>query len=71
MENQILKKLDGAYITNFSKSTKTNSPTGHTGATSLPPIGSAFMYTKTSSTIDGYEKCLLVGKELISFKILK
>ena len=31
-------------ITNFIKSTKTNSPTGDWGATSLPPIGSAFMY---------------------------
>ena len=33
----------------FPKSTKTNSPTSHTGATSLPPIGDGFMYVETSS----------------------
>ena len=38
---------------NFIKSTKTNSPTGDSGATSLPPIGSAFMYTETSSNNNG------------------
>ena len=36
-------------IQNFKKSTKTNSPTGDSGATSLPPIGNAFMYIETSS----------------------
>ena len=36
-------------IQNFKISTKTNSPTGDSGATSLPPIGSAFMYIETSS----------------------
>ena len=36
-------------IQNFIKSTKTNSPTGDSGATSLPPIGTAFMYIETSS----------------------
>ena len=40
-------------ITNFIKSTKSNSPTGVSGATSLPPIGSAFMYLKTSSSNHG------------------
>ena len=40
-------------ITNFIKSTKTNSPTGSSGATSLPPIGSAFMYIETSSGNNG------------------
>ena len=33
---------------NFVKSTKTSSPTGDSGATSLPPIGTAFMYIETS-----------------------
>ena len=33
---------------NFIKSTKTNSPTGDSGATSLPPIVTAFMYIETS-----------------------
>ena len=34
--------------TNFIKSTKSNSPTGNSGATTLPPIGTAFMYIETS-----------------------
>ena len=33
---------------NFIKSTKSSSPTGQSGATSLPPIGTAFMYIETS-----------------------
>ena len=36
-------------IQNFIKSIKTNSPTGDSGATRLPPIGNAFMYIETSS----------------------
>ena len=32
----------------FIKSTKSNSPTGNSGATSLPPIGNCFMYIETS-----------------------
>ena len=40
-------------ITNFINSTKTNSPTGDSGASSLPPIGSAFMYIETSSANHG------------------
>ena len=37
----------------FLRSTKTNSPTGNSGATSLPPIGSACMYIETSSNKHG------------------
>ena len=37
----------------FVKSTKTHSPTGNSGATSLPPIGLAFMYIETSSNNHG------------------
>ena len=40
-------------ITDFIKSTKTNSPTGYSGATSLPPIGNSFMYIETSSSDHG------------------
>ena len=40
-------------IQNFIKSTKTKSPTADSGATSLPPIGSAFMYIETSFTNHG------------------
>ena len=42
-------KNNNGKIRNFIKSTKTNSPTGNSGATSLPPIGTAFMYIETSS----------------------
>ena len=40
-------------ITNFIKSTKTSSLTGFSGATSLPPIGKAYMYKETSSNNNG------------------
>ena len=39
----------------FLKSTKTNSPTGNSGATALPPVGSAFMYIETSANHHGNE----------------
>ena len=35
------------------KSTKTNSSSSHSGATSLPPIGNNFMYIETSSNKHG------------------
>ena len=35
------------------KSTKTNSPTGYFGATSLSAIGDSFMYIETSSNNHG------------------
>ena len=41
-------KNNNGKIHNFIKSTITNSPTNDSGATSLPPIGSAFMYIETS-----------------------
>ena len=37
----------------FIKSAKSNSPTGDSGATSLPPIGTAFMYIEKSSKNNG------------------
>ena len=42
-------KNNNGKIQNLIKSTKTNSPTGNSGATSPPPIGDAFMYIQTSS----------------------
>ena len=42
-------KNNSGKIQNFIKSTKTNSPTGYSGATSLPPIGKSFVNTGTSS----------------------
>ena len=38
---------------NFLKSTKTNSPTGCSGAESLPPIGNSFLYFEATSNIHG------------------
>ena len=42
-------KFNNGEIQNFIKSTKTNSPTDDSGATSLHPFGTAFMYIDTSS----------------------
>ena len=41
-------KNNNGKISNFIKSTITNSPTGQSGATQLPPIGNAFKYIETS-----------------------
>ena len=46
-------KNNNGKIQNFIKSTKSNSPTGNSGATSLPPIGDSFMYIETSSNNNG------------------
>ena len=43
-------KNNNGKIQNFIISTKTNSPTGDSGATISPPIGGAFMYIETSSS---------------------
>ena len=49
-------KNNQSRITDFIKSTKSNSPTGHSGATSLPLIGNSFMYTETGSNNHGHER---------------
>ena len=46
-------KNNQSRISDFIKSTKTNSPTGFSGATSLSPIGNAFLYIETSSNNHG------------------
>ena len=46
-------KNNNGKIANFIRATKTNSPTGESGATSLPPIGDAFMYIETSGGNNG------------------
>ena len=46
-------KNNQSRISDFIKSTKTNSPTGFSRATSLSPIGDAFMYVETSSNNHG------------------
>ena len=42
-------KNNNGKLQNFLRSTKTNSATGDSGATSLPPIGNSFMYIESSS----------------------
>ena len=49
-------KNNNGKIQNLIKSTKTNSPTGDSGATVLPPIGGAFMYIETSSSNHGQNR---------------
>ena len=46
-------KNNNGNINNFIRSTKSNSPTADSGATSLPPIGNSFMYIETSSNNHG------------------
>ena len=49
-------KKNQSRIFDFIKSTKSNSPTDYSGATSLPPIGNSFMYVETSSNNHGHER---------------
>ena len=46
-------KNNNGKIQNFIKSTKTNSPTGISGATSFSPIRNSFMYIEISSNNNG------------------
>ena len=60
-------------INDFIKSTKTNSPSSFSGATSLPPIGSSFMYIETSSNNHGsnvfvsWERTDIIQISMITF----
>ena len=62
-------KNNNGKIQNFVKSTKTNSPTGDSGAISLPPIGTAFMYIETCSGNHG-KNVFVVPNEVILYKSL-
>ena len=56
LQNWILRcndKNNNGKIQNFIKSTKTNSPTGYSGAESLPRIGNSFKFIETSSNNHG------------------
>ena len=46
-------KNNQSRISDFIKSTKTNSPSSYSGATSSPPIGNSFLYIETSSNNHG------------------
>ena len=65
LQNWVIKcndKINNGKIQNFINSTKRNSSTGHSGATSVPPIGNSFMYIETSSKNYGHER------EFVSFE---
>ena len=49
------KNINGITI-NFIRATKTKSPTSHSGATSLPPIGISFINIGTSSNNHGHDR---------------
>ena len=56
LQNWVMKcndKNNGGKTQSFIRSTKTTSPTGDSGATSLPPIGDGFMYFETRCNIHG------------------
>ena len=56
LQNWLIKCNDkniNGKVSNFVKSTKTNSPSSYSGATSLPPIGDSFMYEETSTNNHG------------------
>ena len=59
-------KNNNGKISKFIKSTRTHSPTGSSGATSLPPIGNAFMYIETSGNNSGdYTFVRLIRTDII------
>ena len=55
-------------IHNFIKGTRTNLPTGDSGATNLPPIGNAFMFLESSGANHG-DSVFCNWKELILFRL--
>ena len=57
-------KNNNGKIRDFIKSTKTNSPTGFSGATSLPPIGISFMYIETSGNNSGNDDVFVSWEKL-------
>ena len=75
-QNWIIKcndKNNKGKIQNFIKSTKTNSPTGYSGAESLPPIGKNFINIEISSKNHGnnvsvlFERTNIIQINIISF----
>ena len=66
-----LKKINGAKVGSFLKSTITKSPTSHTGATSLPPIANSFMYIETSSHNHGHDRVFVSWERTVNIQITK
>ena len=72
LQNWVIKcndKNGAGKIQNFIKSTKTHSPTGCSGATSLLPIDDSFKFIETSSSNHG-KNVFITSNEQILFKIL-
>ena len=53
LQNWVIKCNDKNNIGKIQDFIKTNSATGYSGATNLPPIGDSFMYIETSSNNHG------------------
>ena len=52
-------------VNNFIRSTKSSSPTGDSGATSLPPIGNSFMYIESSGNNNKEAYVKLIRTDII------
>ena len=62
-------KINQSRIFDFIKSTRTNSPTGDSGATALPPIGNVFMYIESSGNNNGdYTFVRLIRTDIIQIR---
>ena len=62
-------KINNGKIQNFLKSTEACFPTGDSGATSLPPIGSAFMYIETNSGNHGHNRVFVTWERTDNIQI--
>ena len=58
-------------ITKFIRTTRTKSPTTNTGVTTLPPIGSAFMYIETSGDNHGQNRVFVSWERTDIIQITK
>ena len=72
--NIIYSEINGnGKLNSIIKSTKSSSPTSQSGATSLPPIGTSFLYIETSSGSHGnivfvrWEKTDIIQFTIITF----
>ena len=74
LQNWNIKCIDGngkSKIQNFIQSTNSNSPTGDSGAASLPPISGSFMYFETSSNNHGANVfCSFESTDIIQITII-
>ena len=66
---ECINKFNQSRKTDFIKSTKSNSPTGYSGATKLPPIGSAFLYIENSSNIHGHERVFVSFEGTVTIQV--